>query len=163
MVTQSQLQSIFNQLGNIRVVGGLSSSGSASSSSASGSASGSASSINPLEYSMFFQHKCVRTIWDEYHGLNAYTTEAFTGGIEYLETSRKSWRQKMTQSQTKYLSRMRYVVKFIREKVGEMDSPSSSECDRVIDIIDQQLTDKRIYAISSIERALKQGVITFTI
>jgi hypothetical protein len=67
-------------------------------------------------------HTSVRSMYNEWHGLDEYKDVPVVGGIETLETVRKTaWRREYVQSEQQYFSRFKRVIVAIRNRSGGAD------------------------------------------
>ena len=152
MVTKMTLQTIFNHIGNIDVL---------DTTATSTSSTTCQTTVSSADYSIFLNHKSTRSIWDEFYGINAFENDSYPEGIHKLERDYgHKWRRHFSSKQSKVISRMKYVIKFIKEKMQEIHHTETEEnINDMINRIDQLLLGKKISSISGIEKYLKSGKI----
>jgi hypothetical protein len=111
---------------------------------------------NEFSYRIFQGHTSVTSMWNEWFGIEEFrATEnnlCFPGGIEVLESKKekgKNWRGGFSCAEQKYFSRLKYIIKCVKEKI---DAGYSIE--EALHEFDQLMKTKK--SISSLEAYLKR-------
>ena len=108
-----------------------------------------------------YKHQSLRDIHDEWFGIGAFYNKPVQGGWEVLESQHKSrWRKHFTVSEEKAFSRLKWIVKGMRNKQSRTKESLMDVCNRWNEIYEGQCKK----SLSKMEDWLKkEGIITTTL
>lgn len=112
-------------------------------------------------YQLDTSHWCIRSVWNEYHGLGRYQSPHFPGGIEALEKQHQhQWRRHFSPREVRYLAKMIFIVSYVQSHTQRphLTNPiAPSRYLATIDVLDSILSQEKVQSVANIVKCLMTG------
>lgn len=112
-------------------------------------------------YQLDTSHWCIRSVWNEYHGLGRYQSPHFPGGIEALEKQRQhQWRRRFSPREVRYLAKMIFIVSYVQSHTQRPHPTipiAPSRYLATIDVLGSILSQEKVQSVANIVKCLMTG------